>query len=534
MMKQFIFAITVSACLCIRGTAESAAPPDAYGPTPTESQLRWHEMEYYGLLCYGLNTYTGQGRGYGDVDPSLLNPSHLDTDQWVKAAKDGGMRGLILVAKHHDGFCLWPSKTTKYTIAASPWKDGKGDILQDLADSCRKFRLKLGVYISPWDRNHAEYGREQYVKDFHEQWREVLEYDNDIFEVWLDRANGGTGWYGGAGGRRTITPDYYQEEKLFRLCKEKQPHTVIFNMTYRTDVVRWIGNERGIVPETHWCRFAFDELLKPDPKARRKELRALGGSGMKDGDVWMPAEADAPYHGGWYWAANRSEKNLKWLRSTYYNTVGRGASLNLGLSPAKDGLLTPSTVANLKKLKTYLDEVFAVNLVDSAAVTADNVRGREDAAFGTAQLKDQDTGTYWATDDGVGKAVLTIEFGKAGTYWATDDGVGKAVLTIEFGKATTFDHLLMQEHIALGQRVHAFSLEVQTAEGKWETATGGTTIGYRKIMTFKPRAATKAKLTLETDAPCLTLATLGLYKGVSPAASKKEKSQEKVGADKAE
>lgn len=503
-MGRFVFPIMMSACLCICSTAESATPPEAYGPVPTEGQLRWHEMEYYGLLCYGLNTYTGQSWGYGNVDPSVLNPSHLDTDQWAKAAKDGGMRGLILVAKHHDGFCLWPSKTTKYTIAASPWKDGKGDILRDLADSCRKFGLKLGVYISPWDRNHAEYGREQYVKKFHEQWREVLEYDNDIFEVWLDGANGGTGWYGGANERRTIPEGYYQEEKLFKLCKEKQPRTVIFNMTSRTDAVRWIGNERGIVPETYWCRFPFDELLKPNPKARRKELKALRGSGTKDGDVWMPAEADTPYHAGWYWAADRQEKDFTWLRSTYYGTVGRGASLNLGLSPAKDGLLTPSTVATLKKLKAYLDEVFAVNLIDSAMVTADDVRGGDYAGFGIARLKDQDTGTYWATDDGVGKAAVSIEF----------------------GRATTFDHLLMQEHIALGQRIHAFSLEVQTADGQWETATRGTTIGYKKIMTFEPRTAAKARLTLETDAPCLTLATLGLYKGGSLPASKKEESEE--------
>jgi len=503
-MKKSAFSIVVSAYLCICSTAESTAPPDAYDPVPTESQLRWHEMEYYGLICYGLNTYTGQTWGYGNVDPSVLNPSHLDTDQWAKAAKDGGMRGLILVAKHHDGFCLWPSKTTRYTIAASPWKDGKGDILRDMADSCKKFGLKLGVYISPWDRNHAEYGREQYVKDFHQQWREVLEYDNDIFEVWLDGANGGTGWYGGADERRTISEDYYQEDKLFKLCKERQPRTVIFNMTYKSDVVRWIGNERGMTPETHWCRVAFDELLKGNSKKRRSVMKVLRQNGMKDGDVWMPAEADTPFHKGWYWAASRPEKDLEWLRSTYYTTIGRGASLNLGLSPAKDGLLTPSTVTTLKGLKAYLDRVFAVNLVDLAVVTADNVRGGDDAAFGTARMKDQDISTYWSTDDGVGKAVVSIAF----------------------GKATKFDHLLMQEHIALGQRVHAFSLDVQTADGRWETATSGTTVGYKKIMIFEPRTASKVRLTLETDAPCLTLATLGLYRGILPVASREGESKE--------
>ncbi len=180
-------------------------PPAPYGPVPTENQVRWHEMEYYGLVCYGLNTYTRQEWGYGDVDPTVFNPSNLDTDQWARVAKDAGMKGLILVAKHHDGFCLWPSKTTEYTIAATPWQGGKGDVLGDLAKSCNKYGLKLGIYISPWDRNHSEYGKQSYVDAYHEQWKEVLDYSDDIWECWFDGANGGTGYYGGARETRTIT-----------------------------------------------------------------------------------------------------------------------------------------------------------------------------------------------------------------------------------------------------------------------------------------------------------------------------------------
>ncbi len=454
--------------------------PEPYGPVPTENQLRWHAMEYYGLIHYGPNTYTGNTWGYGDTDPSVFNPPNLDTDQWARAAKEGGMKGLVMVAKHHDGFCLWPSKTTKYTIAASPWKGGKGDLIADLVKSCKKFDLRIGIYISPWDRNHAEYAREQYVKDFHEQWNEILDYDDDIFEIWLDGANGGTGWYGGAKERRTIPKDYYQFEKLFKLCKAKQPKAVFFNMPYRIDAVRWIGNEAGKAAETHWSRFGFAEIEKGGKEARKRLP-----SGMKEGDIWMPAEADTSIHSGWFWAAKRKEHDLNWLRSVYYTSIGRGATLSLGLAPTKEGLLSKSCVATMKKLKEYLDGVFDVNHAASATVTADNVR--------------------------VGFAPDRVQDGETSTYWATKDGVKKAVLAIDFGKSVTFNHLVLQEHIALGQRVHAFHLEAQGEDGGWKSVAKGTTIGYKRVMKFSDCTAKKARVTLETDAPCLTLSTLGLY-----------------------
>lgn len=487
------FAIRCLLLLVASTGAHAAEPPKTYGPAPTKSQLRWHKMEYYGLICYGPNTYLNQGWGYGNADPAVLNPTDLDTDQWAKTARDGGMRGLVLVAKHHDGFCLWPTRTTKYNITASPWKDGKGDLLGDLARSCRKHDLKLGVYISPWDRNHAEYGREQYVKDFHQQWREVLEYDDDIFIIWLDGANGGTGWYGGAKERRTIPKGYYQMEKLFKLCKEKQPRAVFFNLPYRTDAVRWVGNESGSVPETHWHRFEFSRLLGDTSKAERKRLTKSKRGGMRDGDVWMPAEADTPFQPGWFRNTRRGDRSLSWLVKTYYGTVGRGACLDLGLGPDTTGRLNKHTVDALRGLREHLDKVFAVNLAEAAAITADNFRGKH-ANYAASQTLDQ----------------------RLETYWATDDGVGKATLEVDFGEPVTFNHLLMQEHIALGQRVHEFHLEVQERGGSWKTATQGTTVGYKKIMVFDSCTAGKARLTLETDAPCLTLATMGLYKGVPP------------------
>jgi alpha-L-fucosidase len=481
-MPKLTAVLTILAGLLVPGAAWAQAnAPEPHGPVPSPAQKRWHEIEFFGLICYGPNTHTGQTWGYGDVDPAVVNPPDLDTDQWAKTAHDGGMRGLILVAKHHDGFCLWPSKTTKYTIAAAPWKDGKGDILGDLAASCKKFGLKLGVYISPWDRNHAEYGREGYIKDFHEQWREVLEYDDDIFEFWLDGANGGTGYYGGAREKRSIPHDYYQEEKIVEICQAKHPLSVFFNISRKKDGVRWIGNERGTVPEQHWCRYPSKM-----PPGKNKDLK---GTGSKTGDIWLPAEADTPFQPGWYWSKKRGDKNFKWLLDTWYGTVGRGAVFNLGVGPNDQGLMTSATVEALKQLKAHVDRVFAVNLVAGAAVTADNVRGKADAFVPARALDD-------TTD----------------TYWATDDGVGRAVLTVDFGKPTAFDHLMMQEPIQLGQRIHGFTLE-QEQGGAWKAVTRGTTVGYKKIMKFAPVTATRVRVTLETDAPCVTLATFGLYDG---------------------
>jgi len=484
MRKLFLMIVLAFLCYPSFGAENSVKSPKPYGPVPTEAQLRWHAIEYFGLVHYGPNTYTGNTWGYGDTDPALFNPSNLDTDQWAKACKDGGLRGMVVVVKHHDGFCLWPTKTTKYNISATPWKNGKGDLIADLVKSCKKFDIKLGLYISPWDRNHAEYAREQYVKDFHEQWREVLAYDDDIFEIWLDGANGGTGWYGGAKDRRTIPKDYYQFDKLFKLCKEKQPMAVFFNMPHKTDCVRWVGNEGGRVPEQNWCRIPFNAL---SGQVLPGHLR---GPGMKTGDIWMPAEADTSFHRGWFWSKSRPEKDYNWLRSTWYGTVGRGAGFSLGLAPTKEGLLTQKCVDAMKKLKEHLDHVFAVNLVESAEMKPENVRGKSDS-FGPKGLTDGDTKTYWATDDGVQKGTILINF----------------------PRAVTFDHLVLQEHIALGQRIHAFHLEAQKADGTWQTVTKGTTIGYKKIMTFKPQTFGRLRLTLETDAPCLTLAELGLYNG---------------------
>lgn len=322
---------------------------------PSENQLKWHNVEYYGLVCYGLNTYTQQEWGCGNVSTDVFKPTKLDTDQWARVSKAAGLQGLILVAKHHDGFCLWPSKTTKYSVAATSWKGGKGDVLADLAKSCKKYGLKMGVYVSPWDRNHAEYGREGYIKDFFTQWEEVLTQYGDIFEVWFDGANGGTGHYGGANERRNIPENYYQYDKLFNFIKSKQPASIFFGGV-NWDAVRWVGNESGYADETNWCTF-------DDTHTRNHKLREQG---KKGGKYWLPAEADTTllWPKAWYYKSHVRPRSLAQLVDVYYHTIGRNASLNLGIAIAPSGLIRKEDAEAMLALKKYLDKAFAVNLCD--------------------------------------------------------------------------------------------------------------------------------------------------------------------------
>jgi len=480
MFSKSIF-LSALVLIIIASCIKQTNPPMPYGPVPTENHVRWHEMEYYALVCYGLNTYTRQEWGYGDVDPGVFNPSNLDTDQWARVAKESGMKGIILVAKHHDGFCLWPSKTTNYTVAATPWKDGKGDVLGDLAKSCNKYGLKLGVYISPWDRNHPEYAKPGYVEDYHEQWRETLEYSDDIFETWFDGANGGTGYYGGARESRKIEKGYYQFPEIFKLIKEKQPKAVFFGYVedVTTDVIRWGGTEEGTGSETNWCR--YNDVTGTDWDLAR--------TGVKDGKYWMPVEGNTTilYPKKWYYNESSKPRTLKNFVDLYYSTIGQNANFLLGLSIGPDGLIPERDVKSMLEQKKQIDKEFETNLALGVKTITDNFRGKS-VGYGSKNTVD----------------------GSTQTFWATDDGTKKASITLDFKKETTFNRLLLQEYIKLGQRIHKFILEIETVDG-WKEVAKGTTIGYKRILRFDDVKATKARITFETDAPALTLSNIEIY-----------------------
>jgi len=329
-------------------------------PAPSKAQLKYLETGMMGIVHYGLNTYVDREWGYGDTPPSVMKPSSLNPEQWVVSAKAGGLTRLVLVCKHHDGFCLFPSKwNSDYTIANTPWKDGRGDLVREFRDACAKHGIEFGAYLSPWDRHQANYASPEYVDYFQHQWDELLANYGPICEIWLDGANGGDGWYGGAKERRKLPgpgAEYYRFGELLDKLEKHDPMAIAFGGGRRPNCSVWCGNETGMNAETCW--------------------------GVRDG-VYLPNEADTPFRcGGWFWHPTDRPKSLAELVDVYFFTVGRNAVLNFGLAPNRDGLLGADDVARLKEFGDY---ALRLNASDFAAEAV-----RTDAADGvqlTVELK---------------------------------------------------------------------------------------------------------------------------------------------------
>ena len=463
-------------------------PPSPIGPVPTSDQLKWQDMEMYAFIHYSMNTYTDQEWGFGNEDPGLFNPQNLDCRQWARVCKQSGMRGIIFTAKHHCGFCMWPSAYTDYSVKNSPWKNGQGDVVRELADACRAEGLKFAVYLSPWDRNHAEYGHPGYVDYFRNQLRELLTNYGDIFKVWFDGANGGDGWYGGANEIRKIDrTTYYQWPETYRMIRELQPHCLIWNDGSDRGDLRWVGTEAGNVGETNWS------LLNKDGEVDWGMLHF----GLETGDSWVPGETNTSIRPGWFYHDTENEhvKSLSKLMDTYYKSVGRNSTLLLNFPIAPNGRIHPNDSLRGIAFAKMVKEVFKTDLARKAKVTASNVRGN-DKRYGPAKVID----------------------GKAGTYWTTDDGVTSASLTLDFRKPTTFNRFLVEEHIALGQRVRKFALEA-FVDGQWqplsdalaEQGDGLTTIGHRRIICFPTVTATRLRLVINDSKASPLIQKVGVY-----------------------
>ena len=422
--------------------------PAPCGPTPTENQLRWQDMEMYAFIHYSLNTYTDQEWGYGNEDPKLFNPSHLDCRQWARVCKQAGMKGIIFTAKHHCGFCMWPSAYTDYSVKNSPWKNGKGDVVRELAEACREEGLKFAVYLSPWDRNHPDYGRPEYITYFRNQLRELLTQYGDIFEVWFDGANGGNGWYGGANETRRINgKTYYGWAETFRMIRELQPNAVIWNDGGDRGDLRWVGTEAGNVGETNWS-------LMPGTGDTPWHMLHYG---VEEGDVWCPGETNTSIRPGWFYhdAENDHVKSLSKLMDTYYKSVGRNSTLLLNFPIAPNGRIHPVDSLRGIAFNKMIQEVFKTDLAHKARISS---KGNE-----------------------------TI---------------------IDFKKPTSFNRFVAEEEIRYGQRVKEFRLEA-LVDGQWmplkdelaENGDGLTTIGHRRIICFPTVTATKLRFTV-TDSKC--------------------------------
>ncbi|WP_335965820.1 alpha-L-fucosidase [Galbibacter sp. PAP.153] len=476
-MTKQVFLLFFTALAFISCAEKEPAP---VGPIPSKRQLAWQPLEYYAFVHFNMNTFTDMEWGLGGESPKTFNPTHLDTRQWAKTVKKAGMKGIILTAKHHDGFCLWPTKTTEHSIKNSPYKNGKGDIVKELAEACKENGLKFGVYLSPWDRNNKNYGKPEYVAIFHQQLRELLTNYGDIFEVWFDGANGGTGYYGGANEERKIdNKTYYQWEKAIAIVRELQPKAVIFSDGGPD--IRWVGNEEGWANETNWSIMRRDEIYPGWP--RYKELR----SGHEDGTHWLPAEADVSIRPGWYYHASEDHqvKTLAQLVDIYYKSVGRNASFLLNIPVDKRGLVHEKDSIQLMKLRRQLDKDFAQNVVSEAKTEASNSRSKN----------------Y--------RAHMAID-GNQNTYWATEDSVTSASVTLSFHKPQMVNRVLLQEYIPLGQRVKKFKIEAKV-DGKWKLIDEQTTIGYKRILRFDRIEASKVKIAIEASKGPILLSNIALY-----------------------
>ena len=273
--------------------ALAAEPPAPYGPVPSARQLRWHGLEIYGFLHFTVNTFTDKEWGYGDESPAIFDPTGFDADQIAGAAEAAGLKGLILTAKHHDGFCLWPSKLTEHSVRNSPWRGGKGDVVREIADACRRHGLLFGVYLSPWDRNHPEYGRPAYLDYYRGQLRELMTAYGPLFEVWFDGANGGDGYYGGAREKRTIDRrTYYDWENTRQVVRDLQNDAVMFSDAGPD--VRWVGNEKGIAGDPSWATLDRGDFAPGEADEARLNR------GDRPGTHWLPAECDVSIRPGWF------------------------------------------------------------------------------------------------------------------------------------------------------------------------------------------------------------------------------------------
>jgi alpha-L-fucosidase len=463
--------------------ASAAEPPAPYGPVPSARQLRWHELELYGFLHFTVNTFTDKEWGYGDEPESTFSPTDFDADQIVGTAAAASLKGLILTAKHHDGFCLWPSKLTEHSVKNSPWRDGKGDVVREIADACRRHGLAFGVYLSPWDRNHPDYGRPAYLNYYRGQLRELMTGYGPLFEVWFDGANGGDGYYGGARERRTIDRrTYYDWPGTWPLVRDLQPDAMMFSDGGPD--VRWVGNEKGIAGDPSWATLNRDDFAPGEADEARLN------HGDRPGTHWLPAECDVSIRPGWFYHAAEDDKvkSPHDLLDLYYASVGRGASFLLNLPPDRRGRIHENDERSLRGFRQRLDATFGTDLAQGARASASSVRGG-DSRFAAAHVLD----------------------GKRDTYWATDDTVTTPELVLDLDRTVTFDVVSLREYLPLGQRVEDWALDAWQ-DGAWREFAEGTAIGSRRLWRGDDVTTTRVRLRVTKAPVCPAISELSLHR----------------------
>ena len=455
-------------------------------PLPEQKQVDWQRMETYAFIHFGLNSFCDREWGYGDTDPKMFNPKRLDCEQWVKTLIAAGMKGVILTAKHHDGFCLWPFEGNDYNVSKSSWRNGKGNVVKELSEACKKHGLKFAVYLSPWDRSRADYGSPSYVDYFHSQLRDLLTNYGPVFEVWFDGANGGDGYYGGARDKRTIDrKNYYNYPRIYQILDSLQPQAVVFSDG--GPGCRWVGNEKGFAGETNWAFIPKNTIYPGYPNYPELQF------GYPDGDQWTAAECDVSIRPGWFYHPEEDDKvkSPEQLADLYYRSVGHNATLLLNFPVDRNGLINPIDSANAVNFHKLIQRELGNNLVAGMKPKVSNERGGQ---FAAQALTD----------------------GSWDTYWATSDGVTSADITFTFKKAQKMNRIMLQEYIPLGQRVKKFAVEWLDKNGTWKAVEQGeetTTIGYKRLLRFLTVETKGLRVRILDSRGPICMNNMGVYYG---------------------
>lgn len=472
------------------GNSEKEIVNKAAHITPSTRQLRWQQLEFTAFLHFGMNTFTNREWGDGRENPRLFNPTQLDAAQWVRTCKQAGIKQVIVTTKHHDGFCLWPSKYTEHSVKNSPWKNGQGDVVKEVADACHRQGIGFGIYLSPWDRNNPDYGdTEKYNTYFMNQLTELLSNYGKVDEVWFDGANGE-----GPNGKKPV----YHFDAWYSLIRKLQPGAVIAIMG---PDVRWVGTESGYGRLSEWSVIPIDQQVNTNTAQNSQQDIAFAPKGDMTGDdlggrdkiskaralAWYPAETDVSIRPGWFYheGEDNKVKSPEKLLDIYFSSVGRNSVLLLNIPPDKRGLINEHDQKNLMEWKNIIDQTFKTNLLKGAKVSSAN---------------------------GINpKALLN---GNIHNYWTTKSSDTSAVIEFSLPNPQTFDVLSLQENITIGQRIEKFNLEYFNGTN-WQQITEGTTVGAKRLIRFKPVIAQKVRLNITSSRLNPTLTTIGLYKQFS-------------------
>lgn len=468
------------------GDTEADIIKKAANIKPSERQLRWQQRELTAFLHFGMNTFTNREWGDGKEDVKLFNPSELDARQWVRVLKEAGFKQIIGIAKHHDGFCMWPSKYTEHSVKNSPWREGRGDLMKDLSEACKEYNIGFGVYLSPWDRNNPDYGDSPKYNDyFVNQLTELLTSYGRVDEVWFDGANGE-----GPNGKKQV----YDFNRWYALIRKLQPKACIAVMG---PDVRWVGTESGYGRNTEWSVVPVDVQGQEAIASASQQELSFTLKDMTNADlgsrakilasktlVWYPAEIDVSIRPGWFYhpADDNRVKTVEKLLDIYYSSVGRNGVLLLNIPPDKRGLIHEYDIKVLQDWKRIVDGTFADNVLKKS------VEAKK-------------------------KSIRSMLDNKDATYWTTKGKDTSATLEFKLPPSTSFDVIMLKENIRIGQRIEKFVLEYKDG-AEWKTVTEGTTVGYKRLLKFPPVKTDAVRLRILSSRLNPTLSEIGLYNQV--------------------